>query len=79
MAEKTTTKARVEKRSLPTVGLFGSTRPYLKTSLDSTSIIYKHDECSPCRRKPTCDGDFRCMNAITVDDVMDTAKGVLKR
>ena len=63
---------------VPTIALFGSTRPYLKTEHDNTRILYKYLECSPCGRNPTCGGAFTCMTSITVDEVMDDVSQLLK-
>jgi heptosyltransferase-1 len=41
---------------VPTVGLFGSTRPYLDAGTSRTAILYEPLACSPCRRHPTCNG-----------------------
>lgn len=54
----------------PTVGIFGSTRPYLETRSASASVIYLGLSCSPCRRKPSCDGAFTCMKDITPEQVL---------
>jgi heptosyltransferase-1 len=62
---------------IPTVALFGATRPYLNTETDLAKVLYHPMECSPCRRDPTCEGDFTCMKAITVDEVIETASRVL--
>ena len=56
----------------PTVALFGATRPYLETGRETTAVIYHPRECSPCRRRPTCRGEFDCMAAISVDEVLTT-------
>ncbi len=56
----------------PTVALFGATRPYLETERETTAVIYHPRECSPCRRRPTCSGEFDCMAAISVDEVLTT-------
>lgn len=56
---------------VPTVALFGSTRPYLKTGLNSSKVIYLNRHCSPCRRNPTCGGTFDCLREITPKRVMD--------
>lgn len=58
---------------LPTVALFGSTRPYLQTGLPSTVVMYDALPCSPCRRHPTCNGRYDCMRQLTVSRVLDTA------
>jgi heptosyltransferase-1 len=55
---------------VPTVGLFGSTRPYLDTGSPLTAILYEPLDCSPCRRHPTCGGAFHCMRHWTVEMVM---------
>lgn len=59
---------------VPTVGLFGSTRPYLDALTPRTTILYQALECSPCRRHPTCGGAFHCMRHWTVDLVMNAAR-----
>ena len=56
--------------NVPTVGLFGSTRPYLDTGSVRTAILYEPMDCSPCRRHPTCGGAFHCMRHWTVELVM---------
>lgn len=58
---------------VPTVALFGSTRPYLKPEAPATHIIYKALSCAPCRHNPTCGGAYTCMRDISVDDVMRAA------
>lgn len=58
----------------PTLCLFGSTRPYLDTGQESAQVIYHPRDCSPCRRKPTCNGSFDCMQEITVDEVISEAQ-----
>jgi len=63
---------------VPTVALFGSTRPYLDARTPATAVIYEALPCSPCRRHPTCGGRFDCMRAIEVDAVMRQAHRVLK-
>jgi len=63
--------------AVPTIALFGSTCPYLDTGRDNTLILYKALNCSPCRRRPTCDGAFTCMSDIAVDEVLAGARGLL--
>ncbi|WP_374674245.1 glycosyltransferase family 9 protein [Ideonella sp.] len=55
---------------VPTVGLFGSTRPYLDAGTPRTAILYEPLDCSPCRRHPTCGGAFHCMRQWSVDRVL---------
>lgn len=64
--------------NVPTVAIFGSTRPYLKTEHDNIRIIYKHLECSPCGRHPTCHGAFTCMTSVSVDEVLTYAGSLIK-
>jgi len=64
--------------NVPTIALFGSTRPYLETEHGNTRIIYKYLDCSPCGRNPTCGGAFTCMTSVTVDEVVTNAAGLLK-
>jgi heptosyltransferase-1 len=63
---------------VPTVALFGSTRPYLDARTPRTTVIYEALPCSPCRRHPTCGGRFDCMRAIEVDAVMRQVQRVLR-
>jgi heptosyltransferase-1 len=64
--------------AVPTLAIFGSTCPYLDTGRDNTRILYKALDCSPCRRRPTCDGAFTCMREINVDEVLGTARELLE-
>lgn len=64
---------------VPTVALFGATRPYLDTTGTSGKVLYHKLDCSPCRRNPTCDGKFPCMDAITTGEVLKAAKELLKK
>ncbi|MGD8914255.1 MAG: glycosyltransferase family 9 protein [Candidatus Thiodiazotropha sp.] len=57
----------------PTLCLFGSTRPYLDTTHENAQVIYHSRSCSPCKRKPTCNGAFDCMREIKVTEVMSHA------
>jgi heptosyltransferase-1 len=58
---------------VPTVALFGSTRPYLRTGTATTRVLYDALPCSPCRRHPTCNGRFDCMRQLTVARVLEAA------
>jgi heptosyltransferase-1 len=64
---------------VPTIALFGATRPYLDTTGSSGQVLYYEMECSPCRRSPTCDDDFTCMKAITSGEVVNTALEILEK
>jgi heptosyltransferase-1 len=63
----------------PTVTLFGATCPYLYTENTKTTVLYKKFPCSPCRRRPTCNGDFTCMKSIEVEQALQAAQALLKR
>jgi len=53
-----------------TVSIFGSTEPQLTGPLgDGHVVIRHHVECSPCFLRE-CPLDFRCMNAVTADEVV---------
>ncbi len=53
---------------VPTVAIFGSTEPQLTAPLGPGHRILRHQvACSPCFLRE-CPLDFRCMNAITVDE-----------
>lgn len=61
----------------PSLLLFGSTCPYLDTTRANAQVLYHKLDCSPCKRRPTCDGAFTCMRLITIEEVLDAARGVL--
>ncbi len=63
----------------PTVAIFGSNIPYTKPPTDRAKVLVNWLECSPCRGNPTCNGAFTCTELITVDQVLETAKGVFAR
>lgn len=63
--------------SVPTLALFGATCPYLTTVSSRTMVLYDAPDCSPCRRKPTCDGRFDCMRALTVKKIVAAATSLL--
>ncbi len=60
------------------VAIFGSTDEIATGPFsDHAVVIHKHVECSPCLLRE-CPKDFRCFNRITVDEVFETAKGLLE-
>lgn len=63
---------------VPTLALFGSTCPYLDTTRANARVIYHKFDCSPCRRRPTCEGRFDCMAAINVEEVAYNATQVIE-
>lgn len=63
-------------QGIPTLALFGSTRPYLDTGAASARVLYSARECSPCRRRPTCAGRFDCMRDHSAASVLAAAMQV---
>jgi heptosyltransferase-1 len=61
----------------PTVLILGSTIPYSDPPSDRVRILLHRMDCSPCRRNPTCDGDYTCLRLITEDEVVDAAGEIL--
>jgi len=60
---------------VPTVAIFGSTEPQLTAPLGPCHRILRHQvACSPCFLRE-CPLDFRCMNAVTVEEA---AKAVME-
>jgi heptosyltransferase-2 len=59
--------------NIPTVAIFGSTNPVTTSPAgERTTLVRKETPCSPCLKK-TCPTDFRCMTAVTVEDVVEAA------
>jgi lipopolysaccharide heptosyltransferase II len=64
---------------VPVVAVFGSTEPRLTGPLGNGHIILRHHvECSPCFLRE-CPIDFRCMKAITADEVADAVLSMLAK
>ncbi|MCP5419859.1 MAG: glycosyltransferase family 9 protein [Gammaproteobacteria bacterium] len=63
--------------AVPTLALFGATRPYLDPATPRARILYHPLACSPCRWHPTCDGAFTCMQLHTVENLVDSARSLL--
>jgi lipopolysaccharide heptosyltransferase II len=64
---------------IPTVSIFGSTEPGRTGPIGEGHIVLRHHvECSPCFLRE-CPLDFRCMKAVTVDEVVAAASRVLAR
>lgn len=54
---------------VPVVAIFGSTEPRLTGPLGPANVVIRHHvECSPCFLRE-CPLDFRCMNAVTSEEV----------
>jgi heptosyltransferase-2 len=65
---------------IPQVALFGSTDPQKTAPLNEWAVVIhpKEVSCTPCF-KPECQEDLKCMQAITVDQVVTAAEGLLSR
>jgi lipopolysaccharide heptosyltransferase II len=64
---------------VPVVAIFGSTEPRLTGPLgDGHTILRHHVECSPCFLRE-CPIDFRCMKAVTTDEVAGAVLSMLAR
>jgi lipopolysaccharide heptosyltransferase II len=64
---------------IPTVSIFGSTEPALTGPLGAEHIVLRHHvECSPCFLRE-CPIDFRCMKAVTVEEVVKAVNRALTR
>ncbi|MBS0646824.1 MAG: lipopolysaccharide heptosyltransferase II [Verrucomicrobia bacterium] len=62
---------------IPLVALFGSTNATATGPYLHGTVIYKNAPCSPCYKR-TCPIDFRCMTAISVNEVEAKIHEVLK-
>jgi heptosyltransferase-2 len=62
---------------LPVVAIFGSTEPRLTAPPGDGHIILRHHvECSPCFLRQ-CPIDFRCMKAVSVEEVCNAVISIL--
>lgn len=61
----------------PTVALFGSTCPYRDAGRVNVRVIWLGLACSPCRRRPSCDGRHDCLAAIDSARVVAEARAAL--
>ena len=63
----------------PLVALFGSSSPeHTGPQSPAARVLWLHTECSPCF-EPVCPlGHFRCMNDLTVEQVLDAVNSMLK-
>ncbi len=63
---------------VPTVSIFGSTEPALTGPLGQNNVVLRHHvECSPCFLRE-CPIDFRCMKAVSVEEVRDAVMSILR-
>jgi lipopolysaccharide heptosyltransferase II len=64
---------------VPVVAVFGSTEPRLTGPLGNGHIILRHHvECSPCFLRE-CPIDFRCMKAVSADEVASAVLSMLAK
>jgi heptosyltransferase II len=64
--------------NIPTVAIFGSTNPVTTSPPGTKSVIVRREvSCSPCLKK-TCPTDFRCMELISVEDVLLVAENLIQ-
>lgn len=63
----------------PTLVIFGPTNPLTTRPFSSHAEILRHPpDCAPCMLRD-CPIDHRCMTAITVDEVLEQSRTMLKR
>ena len=67
----------------PIVALFGPTlpersMPWRDASLGAVAVDAGPLPCRPCHQRHCVPGDYRCLTRISVDQVMDAARGLLK-
>jgi heptosyltransferase-2 len=64
---------------VPVVAVFGSTEPRLTGPLGTGHVVIRHQvECSPCFLRE-CPIDFRCMTAVSVEEVVAAVSAQLDR
>jgi lipopolysaccharide heptosyltransferase II len=64
---------------VPVVAVFGSTEPRLTGPLGTGHDVIRHQvECSPCFLRE-CPIDFRCMKAVSVEEVVTAVSAQLDR
>jgi len=62
---------------VPSVLIFGPTDPKRTESFcESVTIVRKDVECAPCQRRK-CPTDHRCMELLTVEEVIDASRRAL--
>jgi len=63
----------------PVVALFGPTDPERTGPYSKKCLIIQRDlECIPCFRKQCSQGSFECMESITVEEVFEGVKKILR-
>lgn len=61
----------------PTVGVCGASWWKGFADYERFALVREEMACSPCLHRPTCDGRFDCMRALTPERVMAAARGLL--
>jgi heptosyltransferase-2 len=61
---------------VPVVALFGSTDPTVTGPFYTQQVIFKKVSCAPCFLR-TCPIDFKCMQEISSEEVINKIKNVL--
>lgn len=61
---------------VPTMAIFGPTSPEETRPLGANVAVIRHKaDCAPCFKRE-CPTDHRCMTAVTVDEIMETARAM---
>ena len=64
---------------VPVVAIFGSTEPRMTGPLGDSHVVLRHQvECSPCFLRQ-CPIDFRCMKAVTAQEVVEAVLSILPK
>jgi heptosyltransferase II len=64
---------------VPVVAIFGSTEPRFTGPLGNGHIVLRHHvDCSPCFLRE-CPIDFRCMKAVSVQEVANAVLSILRK
>lgn len=64
---------------VPVVAIFGSTEPRFTGPLGNGHIVLRHHvDCSPCFLRE-CPIDFRCMKAVSVQEVANAVSSILRK
>ncbi len=65
---------------VPTIAVFGSTDPLLTgPSAEKARVIIKKTECSPCFERVCRYGHYKCLSAISPDEVFHEAEALMRR
>jgi heptosyltransferase-2 len=65
---------------VPTVGIFGSTRPWRTGPLGPATAVVQHPiDCSPCLQRECRFGHYDCLSSISVESVEEALWGLMNR